>query len=150
MYESFKAGSKITLWCDGIGGANPLREPNSKRRKTSTTPVSTNTSSSSEANENMDQIFKDLKKKHPDMQSTKLRLWARLIDRGRCDDYDNPPQIPLITGSPAPAKKKSDNISNALVDAATVVAKAFQASQTSPTSPDRHVSAKNPLQSYRQ
>lgn len=51
-----------------------------------------------------------------------MKLWAKLIEKGRYDDLDNPPQIPLITGSPASAKKKRDNISTALLDAATVVA----------------------------
>ena len=36
----------------------------------------------------------------------------------------------IVIGSPALAKKKRDNISTALVDAATVVAKAFQTSPT--------------------
>ena len=70
-----------------------------------------------------------------------MRLWAKLIEKGRYDDLDNLPQIPLLTGSPA--KKKRDNISTALVDAATVVTKAFQTSHTSTTvttdgSPIRH------------
>ena len=80
-------------------------------------------------------IFKRLKEKHPDTECTKLRLWARLINRGKYDDYDKPPPIPLITGSPVPAKKKSENIASALVDAATVVAKAFQSSHAPPTAP---------------
>ena len=31
-----------------------------------------------------------------------------MIDKGRHDDYENPPAIPLITGSPTPAKKKTN------------------------------------------
>jgi hypothetical protein len=50
-------------------------------------------------------IFKELKRKHPDMANPKLRLWARMIEKGRHEDYDNPFAIPLISGSPAPAKK---------------------------------------------
>ena len=46
------------------------------------------------------------KYKHSDMENTKLRLWGKLIEKGRYDDLDNLPQIPLITGSPVPAKKK--------------------------------------------
>ena len=127
MYDSLTPGSKITLWCDGIGNAHTdgTSEPSTKRRKT-TTFVSTASDSSPKTTDNVDQIFKDLKSKHSDMENTKLRLWAKLIEKGRYDDLDNPPQIPLITGSPAPAKKR-DTISNALVDAATVVAKGFQA-----------------------
>lgn len=86
-------------------------------------------------------VFKDLKVKHPDIGKPKIEAMGRLIDRGRYDDYDNPPQIPLITGSPAPLKKKGENISTALANAATVVAKAFQTSRT-PVSPNRHASTK--------
>ena len=143
MYDSFEPGSKITLWCDGIGNARTdgTSEPSTKRRKTATF-VSTASDSSPKTTDNVDQIFKELKSKHSDMENTKLRLWAKLIEKGRYDDLDNPPQIPLITGSPAPAKKR-DSISNALVDAATVVAKGFQALHTSTTvttngSPTRH------------
>ena len=83
------------------------------------------------------------KYKHSDMENTKLRLWGKLIEKGRYDDLDNLPQIPLITGSPVPAKKKRNNLSTALVDAATVVTKAYQTSHTSTTvttdgSPVRH------------
>ena len=141
MYDSFEPGSKITIWCDGIR-AESTSEPSAKKRKT-TTSVSTASNSSSETTDNVDQIFKELKSKHSEMENTKLRLWAKLIEKGRYDDLDNPPQIPLITGSPASTKKKRDNISTALVDATTVVAKAFQTSHTSTTvttdgSPAKH------------
>ena len=45
----------------------------------------------------IDIIFKKLKEKHPDKGSPAVRLWARLIQNGRWDNYDNPPPIPLIT-----------------------------------------------------
>lgn len=125
MYESFKPGSNVTFWCDGIADDSL---PSSKRRKKNETPVVSASNSSSSNKENVDQIFKDLKTKHSDMENPKLRLWAKLIDRGRYDDYDNPPQIPLITGSPAPAKKRG--ISSALVDAATVVANAVTSNKS--------------------
>ena len=128
MYDSFQPGSKITLWCDGIH-TESTSEPSAKKRRT-TSSVSTASNSPSETTDNVDQ---ELKSKHSDMENTKLRLWAKLIEKGRYDDLGNPPQIPLLTGSPAPAKKKRDNISTALVYAATVVAKAFQTSHTSTT-----------------
>lgn len=80
MYELYTPGSKITLWCNGRSDANP--EPSSKRRKTNGAPVSITTNSSSETEDNVDQVFKNLKIKHPDMESPKFRLWTRLIDRG--------------------------------------------------------------------
>ena len=51
--------------------------------------------------DNVDVIFKDLKRKHLDMTDPRLRLWAKMIEKGHHDDYDNPPAIPLITGSSA-------------------------------------------------
>jgi len=68
--------------------------------------VSIASNSSSETTDNVDHIFKELKSKHSDMENTKLRLWAKLIEKGHYDDLDNPPQIPLITGSPASAERK--------------------------------------------
>ena len=51
------------------------------------------------------------------MANPKLRLWAKMIVKGH-DEYDNPPAISLITGSPAPTKTKS-NADNALTNAAS-------------------------------
>ena len=135
MYRSFKPDSLITLWCDRICDAIPS-EPSSKRRKRATSPVSI---PSTETEDDLDVIFKQLKTKHSTMENAKLRLWARLIEKGRYDDYDTPPQIPLITGSPAPAKKKHDSVSEALV---TVVAKALQTSNR-PASPSGQPSGKD-------
>ena len=48
-------------------------------------------------NNDLEVIFKQLKTKHSTMENAKLRLCARLIGKGRYDDYDTPPQIPLIS-----------------------------------------------------
>lgn len=152
MYESLKSGSKILLWCDGVSDDNHAhKQPRSKRRKTSAAPapvpIPTVSDDSSETmTEGQIIIFKRLKEKHPDMDCVKLRMWARLINRGRYGDYDKPPPIPLITGSPVPVKRKNESLSSALVDAATVVAKAFQSSHappTTPTSPTQHADDEN-------
>ena len=126
MYKIFPSSSKITLWCDAL---QPDGEPSQKRRKTDSATASTDTSSELD---DVDVIFKDLKRKHPDMTNPKLRLWAKMIDKGRHDDYDNPPAIPLISGSPAPAKKKT-SVADALASAATVIANAFQSPQPATT-----------------
>ena len=75
------------------------------------------------------------------MEIPKLRLWAKMIDKDHRDDFDSPPQIPLITGTPTTSnkKKKSDDLSSALVDAATIVAKVYS-NNTSVTSPLVYVS----------
>ena len=48
------------------------------------------------------------------MTSPKLRFWAKLISRGRYDDYDNVPPIPLLQEDSSGNKKSS--LSDALVD----------------------------------
>ena len=85
------------------------------------------------------EFFQQLKKKHPQMQGPKLRLWAKLIQGGRYEDYNTPPQIPLITGAPAPAKPKKESIADALAGSATAVVKALQNPSTATTAPSSPV-----------
>lgn len=135
MYDSFDDGSKITMWCDGRGeGADTSKSegvPAPKRRKTDSQDVP----SLSEMADD-DDVYKKLKAKHPDMANPKLRLWAKLISRGRYDDYDNIPPIPLLQGDSSGGKKtKKNSLSEALVDAAVVFAQTFQASHVANSSP---------------
>jgi len=72
------------------------------------------------------------------MPAPKLRLWARLIQSGRHNDYENPPNIPLITGTPATTSKlKKDSVAEALTSAATALVKLLQPTQSndSPSTP---------------
>lgn len=62
------------------------------------------------------------------MQCPQLCLWSKLIHSGRYDDYDTPPNIPLITGAPAPIKPKKQNVTEALAGVATAIAKALNSS----------------------
>ena len=151
MYSFFEAGAKITLWCEGNPvTSNDTESSSAKEAKQSVTdgeppPAKkakqsvTGTSKRESFEEEIDQIFAELKEKHIDMPAPKLRLWARLIQSGRHDDYDNPPNIPLITGSPATASKpKKDNVVDALTSAATAVVKLLQPKQvsSSPSTPN--------------
>ena len=63
------------------------------------------------------------------MTAPKLRLWARLIQSGHLDDYDTPPNIPLITGSSSKPQKES--VADALTGAATAVVKMIQSTSSS-------------------
>lgn len=101
MYSTFESGSKINLWCEGKAQERD-RDPSPKPKRSR--PGAGNTRR--ELFEGVDDIFKQLKEKHPDMSAPKLRLWARLIQSGHHDDYDSPPNIPLITGSPTTKPKK--------------------------------------------
>ena len=121
MYSCYEVGSKINLWCERRVEHIPdkdnecppsTRSPPSKRKKR-------------EQVETDDEIFKQLREKNPKMEAPKLRLWAKLIQSGRHDSYDVPPQIPLITGSSTPVRPKKDGFVEALTGAATTIAHAL-------------------------
>ena len=121
MYEYFESGAKINLWCDAKSSeeaSSQENEPPSKKKK----------SQRDHQEEETEEIFTKLHDKHPDMQSPKLRLWSKLIQSGRYDNYDTPPDIPLITGAPAPIKPKKQNVTDALTGAATAIVKALRGS----------------------
>ena len=53
-----------------------------------------------EREEELDDVFKQLKKKHgSDYSGPQLRLWARMFVANTHDDLEYPPNVPLITGS---------------------------------------------------
>ena len=138
MYSVLEEGQKITLWCEGKGRSSPVSKnddsepPPAKKAKQS----ATGTSKRESFEEEIDKIFTKLKEKHPDMPAPKLRLWARLIQSGQ-HDYENPPNIPLITGTPATTSKLKDSVAEALTSAATAVVKLLQPTQSndSPSTP---------------
>ena len=127
MSEMYKKANKtnINLWCEGKRVHDDAPPP-AKKQKTKRDLVE----------KEVDDILKALKDKHADLTLPKLRLWARLIHSGHHDDYDTPPNIPLITVSPNPAKGKRDCMSDALTGAAKVIASVLKPSspQTPPPS----------------
>lgn len=68
-------------------------------------------------------MYKELREKHGKLESTKLRLWARMIAGGLHDDYSQPPDIPAFSVDQKRAKK--ENISDAFTGAAVAICKAL-------------------------
>lgn len=126
MYASFESGSKINLWCETNADQSPVEadklEPATKKKKSTTRDG---------IEDEIDIIFKKLKERHPDKGSPAVRLWARLIQNGRWDNYDNPPPIPLITGEQngCKSKKESQTVTDVI---AGVLVKALQPHSASP------------------
>jgi len=79
------------------------------------------------------------------MDAPKLRLWAKLIQTHRHESYDEPPQIPLITGSATASKPKRESIGEALTGAAVALAKALKPPTTSCNSPVRATQASDEM-----
>uniref|UniRef100_A0A1X7UJM0 Uncharacterized protein n=1 Tax=Amphimedon queenslandica TaxID=400682 RepID=A0A1X7UJM0_AMPQE len=112
MYINISAASKITLWCDGVFEkfthlAEGEAQPAAKKRKI----TSTSQPSLKYSNEATETIFQELKGKHPSMETPKLRLWAKMIEKGRHGDYDKPPNIPLMNDGATNSKKDMSSLS---------------------------------------
>ena len=121
------SGGSIVLWCHcRFGDFSNIT--GSKRKK-----ANENTRQFKE--EETDAIFKDLKEKHKENYDTpKLCLWARMIAANLHDDYDTPPDVPLISGS-LPKKKKKDNMFDAITSAAEAFAKTVSTSTSNNPTP---------------
>lgn len=56
-----------------------------------------------------------------------LRLWAKFIQSKRHDSYDEPPKIPLITGtSESQGRTNKDSLSEVVAGAATAIVRALK------------------------
>ena len=123
LYANRDPGSKINLWCEpklpeeNVDDSGTSSQPAAKKKKKGTTRESIEVE--------IDSVFEQLKKKHPDFDNPKLRLWAKIIQNGHWEDYDNPPPIPLITGKTKPQPCK-ESIADALAGAATAIVKVLQ------------------------
>ena len=99
MYESASDDGEILLWCDKKVDDKP-----SRKRKNTEPPMdddasSSKVSKSNDANEELLHIVDQLKEKHSKKYTLpQLRLWAKFIQSRRHESYEEPPDIPLITG----------------------------------------------------
>ena len=133
MYSLYKPDSTITLWCDGRDeNADSATSTSQAKRKISAdevTPVGKRAKK-----EEIDEAFQTLQKNDSGNYSTpQLRLWARMYGNGLHDDFDNPPNVPAITGQPVKKKeRKSEPLTKALTGAATAITKMLVAGSASP------------------
>ena len=135
MYMSAK-DDEITLWCDKK--VDPLEQgTQSRKRKSTDTEDGAPASKASKADEREQellQIIDQLISKHSDSYTVpQLRLWAKYIQSKRHESYDEPPNIPLITGTPDSRKStRKESFGDALAGAATAIVRALK-----PQSPKR-------------
>ena len=70
---------------------------------------------------NVEDVFEELREKHGIAYTRlQLKLWARMIVNDIHDSYDQPPQVPMITG----IVPKPSSVSEVIANAATTFAKA--------------------------
>lgn len=95
MYCKFSKGGETTLWCDGKSA-----EIRKQKRTAHAAGLSRE-----EKEEEVNQVFQDLKEKHSDLETSKLRLWVRMISFGLHSDYDSPTDIPPFASTAIPKCK---------------------------------------------
>ena len=110
-------GGDVCLWCDAT---QQTTESTASRNRS---PTRKKSSRREDKEQEVDDIFQDLKERHEsDYSGPQLRLWARMISNGLHEDLDNPPRVPMITGT-TPKRPKQDTLTEALTSVATVFAK---------------------------
>ena len=129
MYTAY--ATWIMLWCDSrCGDDNNEDNPRSKRRKTS------DVASKREENEQrVAEIADELKERHEEnlkLSEVQYRLWARMLVTGVHSSRENPPQVPMITGSTPRRKPQNKEFQESIVITAAAVVKAM--TQNSPNS----------------
>ncbi len=122
LYEHFKDGGEVTLWCDvrksTPSDRNEQPGTSSQKRKQDTAAPSKR----QEKEEEVDGIFAELKEKHGSKyEIPKLRLWARLIAGGVHDSCEDPPAVPAFQcGQP---KRRRESFAGALTGAVEALVK---------------------------
>ena len=129
MYRKSKTDD-IFLWVENIDEEDGSdAEPERKRKKTSD-------SRRQDKEEEVEGIYQELRSNHGDRYTIpQLRLWARMIQCGTYDDYNDPPRVPMITGNPSQHPKRN-SLEEAITGAAEAIAKVFtpQPTQVTPAS----------------
>ena len=125
MYKVFSSGScEIPLWC----------ERSVTKELTSSTTGKRAPTKQERHEEEVTDIFEDLKEKHKEMELLKLRLWARIIANDVHESTKEPPNVPMITGT-MPKRAKQESLHDVVVDAAKAVAQVFTGSTSQCSSP---------------
>ena len=121
MYSICKNG-EVSLWVEHTEDGNSDEEEESVPAPKKSRKV---TNKRQAIDDEVEEIFKELSLKHRDSNNysaPQLRLWAKMIQSGNYDDYDDPPRVPQITGI---VSNRKESLTEAITGAAVAVAKVF-------------------------
>lgn len=119
-------GGELFLWVDLD---NNYIEPPSKKRKEDNSGNAYG-SRRQEKENRVEEAFYVLCEKHKDKYTKpQMKLWARMIANDLHDEYDQPPNVPLITGVISKPQKK-ECVSEVIAGAAAAFIKAVQTPST--------------------
>ncbi len=137
MYRKYSRG-EVSLWCDGRPDVDDQAVCKTKRED------GVVSSKRQDREEEVDEIFKELKEKHGTKYDTpKLRLWARTICSKIHDDLDNPPDLPAFKTEGVLKKARRESLTDILTGAAVAFRNSIQPNSPSLSS---HGSQCTPLQ----
>ena len=114
MYAVYgqKTQTEIILWCDGQRTTKVDDAPLSKRAHTESSKKTCKktciTVSQRERLDKVQEIYETLRSKHENYNQERLRMWAHLIQMGKHESYDVPPNQPFFK---EPRSQKKDTIS---------------------------------------
>ena len=149
MYAQYT--EDISLWCDQrveevVTSSNAAKQKRAGAEN-APPPKRTNYTDREEA---IEEIATELNEFHGDNYSyPQYKLWARLIACGQHTDKENPPNVPMITGSYSKERKQkagSSDLGEIIAGAAVAIVKALKdpseknASVTSTVSPGKRAS----------
>jgi hypothetical protein len=122
MYKQFDVGDPITLYCE----IKSATISGSKRKRKSPTELE---SDMEDHETEVKQVADKLKGIHGEEKydSRQSMLWGRMIVNDQWKSYDDPPDVPLITGG-ARIFQRRETISEAITGAAMAFAKAISPS----------------------
>ena len=139
MYQMFRPGSTVTIWCEGKSDEPKSADSRSDKRKSAhdiETPAAKQTVPRHD--DDVQLVMEQLQDKHAEIgkcSEPQLRLWAHMIARGHNKSLDDPPNIPLITGKGTANKPaRRDELSDVLVTTMKAASQYFSSEKTCGTS----------------
>ena len=146
LQAMYDIGSKeILLWCDGKSQDNGGK----KRKKASedegegeeeVSTISKRTKSASAEEKELEESIHKLQSIHADNYDYgQYRLWARMIRNNQWRDFNNPPNLPMITGKVTRKGKTDNTVVDTLATAAVAIIKALKDPPSTVTSANKGV-----------
>ena len=132
-------GKEILLWCDG----KSQDMSGKKRKKTNddeeegdeeVSAVNKRTKSASAEEKELEEGIHKLQSIHADNYDYgQYRLWARMMKNNRWKDFNNPPNLPMITGKVSRKDKGGNTVVDTLATAAVAIIKELKKDTTTTT-----------------
>ena len=125
MYKQLGTSDTITLFAEGL---QTCSSGGKRKRKADDGPSGT-----INHEDEVESVATKLQTMHGDKYNPQqLKLWARMIVNKQHKNFEEPPDIPIITGGIKKPRKNSDSMSEVICNAAVAITQALTPSKSSP------------------